>query len=435
VLEDGLDLHRRFDTPALTVQRSRGFLQRQFIADVVPAERGEGRPRGEVKERIGTRRVDALLQTASSPRRAVPPADVEISIETRDRHLHFFLTIADGLPAVRSLRRKRVGSTPLGGEFGDSPAEYHQTILNRIREIRDSDPADAEDDLKKLGFKLYSNLFPDELQTHYQGFRKDVDTLVITSEEPWIPWEMVRPWGELPSGEEWEDDFLAAQFQLTRWHGENMPRQRFEISYIAWLEAGHVDGEPPLDTAVEECSHLAKLAAARKVIDLSPEEPDVRAIEDLLRRDEDIQLWHVAAHGRLDVQDPTKHSVVLRNGCWSSTDLHGPILNQIGKARPLVFFNACLVAHLDLELGKLEGWPARWLEYRCGAFLGPQWSVDSNLASTFSTVFYDALVEGKPFGVAAREARQAVREQAPHDPTWLAYAVYGNPNAEVEFGT
>ena len=73
VLEDGLDLHRPFDTPALTVQRSRGFLQGRFIKDVVPAGRAEKRPPGEAKARIGTRRVGALLQTVSSPRRAVPP--------------------------------------------------------------------------------------------------------------------------------------------------------------------------------------------------------------------------------------------------------------------------------------------------------------------------------------------------------------------------
>jgi hypothetical protein len=35
--------------------------------------------------------------------------------------------------------------------------------------------------------------------------------------------------------------------------------------------------------------------------------------------------------------------------------------------------------------------------------------------------------------VALRDARRALKAQAPHDPTWLAYSLYAHPNARVVF--
>ena len=61
--------------------------------------------------------------------------------------------------------------------------------------------------------------------------------------------------------------------------------------------------------------------------------------------------------------------------------------------------------------------------------------MSSNLAAVFARAFYDAVVgEQQTLGEAARTARRAVREEAPLDPAWLSYAVYGHPNAEVVFG-
>ena len=193
-----------------------------------------------------------------------------------------------------------------------------------------------------------------------------------------------------------------------------------------------------LETAVEECSHLAQLAAEREVTDLSPAEPDVHAIEDLLCREEDIQLWHVAAHGRLDVQDPTQHSVVLRKGCWELDRPARPDLepDRKGAAAGL--------------LQRLPGCPPRARARQVGGLARPLARVQMRRVPGSPVVgglrprldVLDRVLRragrtpGRSANVSRPEAaRRAVRERAPHDPTWLAYAVYsGNPNAEVEFG-
>jgi hypothetical protein len=230
---------------------------------------------------------------------------------------------------------------------------------------------------------------------------------------------------------------------MTRWlRGGFTPISRFKVKKLASLEAGAVEGEDMLESAKEECAHLIELAARSAVENLSPSCTDFKAVMTLLKRAGDIHLWHVAAHGRLGVNDPSESYVVL-NGQrhWRVGDMTGPDVMAIQSARPLVFFNACLVAEQAYAFDRLGGWPAAWIDQRCGGFVGPQWSVSSNLAKVFALAFYDAVVgdpaagiEGLTLGEAARKARLAVREEAPLDPAWLSYAVYGHPNAVVAFG-
>jgi hypothetical protein len=66
--------------------------------------------------------------------------------------------------------------------------------------------------------------------------------------------------------------------------------------------------------------------------------------------------------------------------------------------------------------------------------LGPQWKVRDSVAFAFAKGFYESLIRGETLGQAAREGRQSARNSAPTDPGWLAYVVYGHPNAHVLFG-
>jgi CHAT domain len=428
VLDDGVAEHMQSDLDSLAVERREGFIQRRFITGARHVTQAPQREDNSRKERLNRERVGALMQTAGSSKRAVPPADVEISIELHDGRLDFYLSVGDERPGLTPYRHKRVGSKPLGGQFGGSPEKYRESLMRRIREIAADPPPAGDDRLERIGSHIFDDLFPDLLKVEYANFRDKIETLWITSDEPWIPWELVRPYSA-----DYSDDFLAAKFHLTRWHGEIEPKPRFDISHIAWIEAGTVENEAVLESAAGECSHLAQLAREHSVRDLGSREANRETIRQLFSQEQDIQLWHVAAHGRLGVQDPARNAIVLHGGRWEADDLTGDDKTAIGKARPLVFFNACLVAQQDFTFGELAGWPAAWLKSRCGAFLGPQWSLDSDLAAVFSRAFYDALAEHETLGIAASRARAAVRKAAPTDPAWLSYAVYGNPNAVVEF--
>jgi hypothetical protein len=88
-----------------------------------------------------------------------------------------------------------------------------------------------------------------------------------------------------------------------------------------------------------------------------------------------------------------------------------------------------------MGLTGLTGWPRTWIEdCRWGAFVGPQWVVNSKLAAAFSRVFYRSLAEGRTLGEAALIGRRALRTAREDDPAFLAYCVFGHPNATVKFG-
>ncbi|MCB1036671.1 MAG: hypothetical protein KDD47_22795, partial [Acidobacteria bacterium] len=76
-----------------------------------------------------------------------------------------------------------------------------------------------------------------------------------------------------------------------------------------------------------------------------------------------------------------------------------------------------------------------WIERcSCTAFLAPAWSVGDSTASRFTEVFYEALAAGQTLGQATLTARHALRADRPGDTAWLAYRLYGPPNARIYFG-
>ena len=66
-----------------------------------------------------------------------------------------------------------------------------------------------------------------------------------------------------------------------------------------------------------------------------------------------------------------------------------------------------------------------------GAFVSCLWSVGDDPAIAFCRTFYGALLKGRTIAQAAHEARKKAR--ADGDPTWLAYVVYGRPEATITF--
>ena len=71
--------------------------------------------------------------------------------------------------------------------------------------------------LTRIGQRLYRDLFPVELRREYRRFRKEVHTLQIISDEPWIPWELIKPYDSEDRQDRVDDDFLCLQYEFTRW--------------------------------------------------------------------------------------------------------------------------------------------------------------------------------------------------------------------------
>jgi hypothetical protein len=258
-----------------------------------------------------------------------------------------------------------------------------------------------------------------------------VQTIQIISDEPWLPWELIKPYDD--DGELLDHDFLCMQFDLARWFTPaGAPAAVIPVESLAVV----APTDSGLAAAQGERADLAALAQATGAVDLSPALPTRQAVLDgLLLGDERVRLWHFACHGDFDAAAPADSPLQLQNKeRLVPRDMVGPVQTRLKRDHPLVVFNACRVGQSGLGLTGMGGW-ARVLVQECevGAFLAPMWDVTDSLARTFAAAFYQATLRdpGRTLASAVSAARQALRQQAPHDPTWLAYALYAHPNARL----
>ncbi len=58
----------------------------------------------------------------------------------------------------------------------------------------------------------------------------------------------------------------------------------------------------------------------------------------------------------------------------TSEDLSGRV-NNLGRAKPVVFFNACQIGRSAMSLTDIGGWARQFLHAGAGAFIGAYWSI------------------------------------------------------------
>lgn len=364
--------------------------------------------------------------------------DLQVSVHTVNQEQILRYAISSPSGAVQlSLCEAR--TRPFG-----SLAAYRDRVIQRIEKIQqrlhaDGEPMlerEIEPELHSLGHELYERLFPPEMRLLYREWRQKVRTIQITSGEGWIPWELVRPYDH-QARPVIDDDFLGAQYEVTRWLPMGTPpAPRFRIQRLACVEAGQ-EGGPHLPAARQEKEFLEDLAQDLGVAVDSPQEATFEKVLELIELGE-VDLLHFAGHGEFSSANPEDSKIFLVDGTsLRAGRLRGTTLQKVWERRPLVFFNACSTGQQGWALTGPSGWAQAWVEIGgTGAFIAPQWQVRDSLAYELAQEFYLSLASKRAdtLGQAAHLARSWARRQDPLDPTWLAFAVYGHPNARVTFG-
>ncbi len=356
---------------------------------------------------------------------------LRILLETREGHTRLKYEI--------SSREAGFTDWPIQGPaLLGSPEDFCVDLLRRMEDLGAGRGVGGEvllqDEvvrkLANLGRELYQTLFPPEMRQAYRIFRKSVHTVSIISDEPWIPWEMIKAYDD-SEPELIDDDFLCVQFQVTRWlSGKTAAPTEIAIPRLACVMV-----PSSLPSAAAESRRVRDLARAHsETRDVSPESPTWEAVVKLLEGG-GIGLLHFVGHGDFDRARPNQSAIPLADGrALLPEDLQGTVRTQLRRDRPFVFLNACRVGQQSWALTGLGGWAHRWIqECGCSGFIGPHWAVRDSGALEFATAFYDAIERGETFGQASRTARLAARANRPADPTWLAYAVYANPLGSLRF--
>jgi hypothetical protein len=293
-------------------------------------------------------------------------------------------------------------------------------------------------ELKTVGQNLW-NLLPEALRNLYAGEREGWRgrSLLILSDEPHLPWELLWPHGKGRTQDEpdWEDALpWCAGLRLSRWlrsgPGEGVPAPpgRLPLQTLACV----APGDTHLPAVPSEARLLRGLADRHRLRYLSPKRAILPDVLDLLGTG-GYDWLHVASHGNFDAALPDERSVLKLEGQRALAPHHlvGPrVAGHLRRYRPGFFLNTCHSGRAGLALTGLGGWAGRLVAMGAGLFLGTLWTVADRAALGFARIFYDRLESHATVAEALRSARLALH--ATGDPGWLAYSVYGHPNARVE---
>ena len=364
-----------------------------------------------------TRAAGATLATPSPQ-----AADLSMFIEEREvgGALEFVIRLTAPDPA-HDLNLRPFGPFRLKVD----PAEFFQSFFQEIEELPLETPEQRQVADRKLAAKgsyLSETLLPPDLRETLWGLRERIGSIIIQSEEPWIPWELCRLLGR--DGDRIvEGPFLCEAFAVTRW----LPGQGFKRPLHLTNLALIVPADSGLPLSGAERDYVLSLAAAgRTVTSITPTFSDVQSafvagVYDGL---------HFTGHGVAKDANPDRSAIILAaNEEFSPQDVSGTAVN-VGIPHPIVFINACQVGRGGMALTGIGGWARRFVQAGAGAFIGAYWSVYDDAAFEFAKEVYTRLLDGMPIGDAVKEARAAVR--AGGDPTWLAYTVFADPLASVE---
>ncbi len=308
-----------------------------------------------------------------------------------------------------------------------------QAVLGQMRILP---PEDVDRRVKQFGQNLWRDLIPEGLRSVYETEReawKD-KTLLIVSDEPHIPWELLWPYA--PG--DWEDEApWCVSMRLTRWlrrdaqgNGHEAPPTLLRLSSIACL----VPTDSGLAAAQAELDFLNGLMEKHSLSNVSPTLPEWSKVLALLEQ-VGYDWLHAAAHGNFYPDSPDADSAIWlqeKRPLTPNAVVGAAIEGYISKRRPGFVFNACHTGRQGWELTRLGGWANRLISSGAGLFIAPLWTVTDRRAVDFAKTFYAELMNGRTVAEAARQGRLAARRVG--DPTWLAYSVYAHPNARVVLG-
>ena len=276
-------------------------------------------------------------------------------------------------------------------------------------------PTETREHLVNVGAGLWHELVPAELREQFWQRRDRIKQLTILSDKDVIPWELLYP--KDPGR---DNGFLVQQFPVTRAIFGYRPSRRLKLR-----PAQFVLPTSPSREAQDEIEALQRLLGEQRpeavISALTP-------LLDTIRRG-NFGLLHFACHN--SYEPVAGSSIMLDNRPFTPTLLNTAVIDRalIGAA-PIIFINACRSAGVTPRYNHLDSWANQFLKAGAAAFVGSLWAVSDDAAPRFAGDLYRQLKTGSTLGEAVMHARNdALSQSGEGDPTWLAYAVYGNPSA------
>lgn len=286
---------------------------------------------------------------------------------------------------------------------------------------------------RAFGRQLYLRYAPPALRKAFwalaapsNGGRPMLRTIQITSNDPKIPWELIRPISEDGSK---EFDFLGLEFRVARWalriSGRQLDKPLQTIPYRELVAiVPRYEGGEYLPFQSDELAALEHVAGYRAAAG------NLAGLEALLKQ-KSASIVHFSGHGVFQKQDGDVPFFGIRLDDAVLDPLTWRDLAAPGDVNPFFFFNACDTGRAESVGGFVEGWGPAVLEAGASGFVGGLWPLFDKAAATFSTSFYEEFAKRLGDGSApVTDILWSVRRRFYEngDPTYLAYTFYGDVN-------
>ncbi len=283
--------------------------------------------------------------------------------------------------------------------------------------------------IEGFGERLWKRA-PPEFQAAYWALvdhYKPRLTIQFVSDDPHLPWELMRP---SRPGEKHEP--LALRHAVARWIG----------AYQGWLRNRLPKGEvvvvaPRYSTLATKLSKAED--TARQVLENGgPGKayaargcPGTReALLDLLEHPPatPVALLYFTGHGLFNDQMPSASALKLEQGASLAADEVDREEVALGtRDGTVVFFNACEVGATGGAIGEVGGWASALAARRFRAFIAPLWAVDEeDAAQATLQLIQQMMVQRQTIGEALRQLRT---DQGAVSPTFYSYILYGDVTA------
>lgn len=293
--------------------------------------------------------------------------------------------------------------------------------IEKLPQQPENAPAYIAERIAAKGRELFQRFLPEALQVEVWRLRNHIKSVLIQSQEPWIPWELCQLTG-VAAGEHEDGLFFCEQFAVTRWLSQWPLQARLSLHNMAVIHAEKTG----LKMAAAEVELLkSKQTSERRVTQVPARWQDVRAALATGMYDG----IHFTGHAGYSSDSPSDSPILLEDGLkLRPSDLSGAV-SKFGQAKPLVFLNGCRTARVGFAVTSMGGWAECVVRNGAAAFVGSMWIVQDEPAYKFAECFYENLFQGVPLGEAVRKARVQAKQNG--DPSWLAYTVYGHPMARI----
>ena len=184
-----------------------------------------------------------------------------------------------------------------------------------------------------------------------------------------------------------------------------------------------------LTSTLHEIDNIQKLLSARRI-------PGKRADFITVMRNPPDGIIHFAGHGAVsgNAAFERRYAILLEDGGFDVVDWRGLAAFRITRPT-LFFFNACDIGQAESVAGAVEGWAPAILARGASGYIGGLWPLRDAPAARFAAAFYQAVATRlnqrarASVAESLSEARKIFYENG--DPTFLAYAFYGD--AQLEF--